>query len=115
MNQPNAPTITVRIALRRTQRGWEGTILAPLATKDGPRALRVATTKGSRAAALGRAAALAKAAASNPVLAAMLPPQAQLAFKATSALAKAAKAGQLASVAAKYAGPAMKRLSKLFG
>jgi hypothetical protein len=51
----------------------------------------------------------------NPALLALLPPGAGPALMATTALAKAAKAGQLDDAVRKFTGPAMKRLGKALG
>lgn len=92
--------------------GWEGTVFVPLL--DG-QVVRSRAKGADKASALGRAASLAKGIEDNPVLAALLPPQATMALKATTALAKAAKVGKLGEVAKKFSGPAMKRLGKVLG
>lgn len=110
---PAAPiTITWTMQPAASGKGYTGTILVPL--RDG-KMVRATKSGPTKAKALGGAAALAKRIEDNPVLQALLPPQAALALKATTALAKAATTGKLKEVASKFAGPAMDRIAKLFG
>lgn len=66
----------------------------------------------TKAAALVHAADLAKKLFSNPVIAAILPPQAAPAIKAISAIGKLAAAGKLRSIWRRFRGPAMRRLAR---
>lgn len=97
--------------------GWLGVVDIPLhpgAVEGGGRV--VAMAKGdSKAIALGKAAVIAKQITENPIVAALMPPQAAIAVKAISAISKSAAAGKLADAAQKFSGPAMKRLSKVLG
>jgi len=74
--------------------------------------IRRTQTSRSPAKALHGAAALAQQVAKNPLLRAALPPQAQLALKATTMLARAAASGQLAGVFNKLKGPGALRIGK---
>ena len=103
--------MNIRWQLQRASNGWEGTIIIPA----GIASCHVKAKGKSKAEALSRAAALADSISANPILAAVLPPQAALALKATKALAKSAAAGQLVSAAKTFVGPGMKRLGKVLG
>lgn len=97
--------------------GWAGQIDIPLnpGAIPGGGAL-VATAKGAdKANALAKASAVADQIMGNPVVAALMPPQAALAVKAIKVLSKSAAAGKLVDVAKKFKGPAMRRLSKVLG
>lgn len=97
--------------------GWAGVIDIPLhpgAVYGGGRVVAMAKG-GDRAEALGKAAAIAKKIAENPIVAAILPPQAGVAIKAISVMSKAAKAGHLDDAIKKFAGPGLKRLGKVLG
>jgi hypothetical protein len=75
-------------------------------------ALRAAATGPTKAKALVKAAGLAEQVASNPVVSALLPPQAKLALQAATIIGKSAAAGKAADALAKYTGPGVKRLMK---
>lgn len=97
--------------------GWVGVVELPLhpgAVNGGGRVVAMAKG-GDKATALGKAAVVAKQITDNPIVAALMPPQAALAVKAISALSKSAAAGKLAEAASKFTGPAMSRLSKVLG
>jgi hypothetical protein len=73
-----------------------------------------ALAKGAdKATALAKAAVVADQIMANPVVAALMPPQAAVAVKAIKALSKSAAVGKLADVAGKFKGPAMDRLKKI--
>jgi hypothetical protein len=109
---PPAIPVRMNFEVYKTARGFEGPIAIPLSNGKTVKAHAPGKTRGQ---ALGKAAALAKKIEENPVLAALLPPQASLALKATTALAKADAVGKFADVASKITGPAMSRLKSLFG
>lgn len=97
--------------------GWAGMIELPL---DGGQVAGggrvVAAAKGAnKAEALTKAGAIADKIMENPVVAALMPPQAAIAVKAIKVLSKSAAAGKLADAAAKFTGPAMGRLKKALG
>ena len=103
----------IRWQLRRSGDGWTGVIDVPI---DGAGAVARVVARGpDKAQALAKAASIADQITSNPVLAAVLPPQAAIALKATKALAKSAAVGKLADAARSLAGPGVKRLSKALG
>ena len=98
--------------------GWAGMLEIPLdpagAVAGGGRVVAVA--KGAnKAEALTKAGAIADKIMENPVVAALMPPQAALAVKAIKVLSKSAAAGKLADAAKKFTGPAMGRLKKALG
>jgi hypothetical protein len=85
--------------------GYEGEVVIPL-----PVAPVTVTTRGrSKKQALARAAAAANSIASNPLLAAVLPPGTPTAVKAITALATDP------SSITRFAGPGAKRLAKALG
>jgi hypothetical protein len=97
--------------------GFVGSIEIPLnpgAVNGGGRVVAMAKG-GDKATALGKAAVIAKQITENPIVAALMPPQAAVAVKAISALSKSAAVGKLAEAASKFTGPAMKRLSNVLG
>lgn len=98
--------------------GWAGIIEIPLDAM-GPVAgggrVMAAAKGSSKAEALSKAGAIADKIMENPVVAALMPPQAAVAVKAIKVLSKSAAAGKLAEAAAKFSGPAMGRLKKAFG
>lgn len=111
-------SINVKWRLRPDGKGgYEGELVLPFdpGALPGGGAVSVKARGADKALALGKAAVLAKQFTENPVLAAIMPPQAALAVKAVSALSKSAAAGRLAETAGKFAGPAMKRLGKVLG
>lgn len=72
-----------------------------------------ATAPGdSKGQAIARAAQLAENMLENPILAALVPPQAKLALAVAKKLGVAQHAGKLASVTSKIVGPGAKRLAK---
>lgn len=86
----------------------------------GMRALRRASAKriqvrsrsSTPGGALMNAAGMASRVMSNPLVAAVMPPQAQVAVKALRFAGKAAKAGKLGKALGRMAGPGAKRLVK---
>lgn len=105
---------TVSFRARRSADGmeWTGTITLPSA---GGAASAVVTAKGpTKQTAMSRATGLAQQVISSPVFKALLPPQAALAIKAASALAKVGP--KIANVASKVLkSKALRGLAKLFG
>lgn len=92
---------------------WEGVIVLPIV---GKQAQYVATGKAdSKAIALGKAAVRAKKLLENPLVAAILPPQAALGVKALSGISKMVASGKAKEVAKAFAGPAVGRLAKALG
>lgn len=85
--------------------GYEGEIVIPLPVAP----VKVATRGRNKKEALARAAAAANSIASNPLLAAVLPPGTPLAVKAITELSKDPAA------IARFAGPGAKRLVKALG
>lgn len=67
----------------------------------------------TRAEAISRAAVLAQNALDNPVIKAVMPPQARIAFEVAKRLGLAQKSGTLAVAASKVVGPGAKRLAKV--
>lgn len=105
----------MKFRVRKTAGGYDGIISVPFAVRDpqvpGASGIK-ATAKGpTKKAAIARAANIAEKALANPVISALLPPGAGPALKAAQMLAKSG----VAKTALKYAGPAMRRLSRLFG
>lgn len=97
--------------------GWAGVIEIPIdagQVAGGGRVLATAKAQ-DKATALAKAGSIADKVLENPLVAAIMPPQAALAVKAIKVLSKSAAAGQLADAAAKFAGPGMKRLGKALG
>jgi len=91
--------------------GYKGEITM-LIEHDGQRAALV--TKGnskSKAVALKSAASKADKLLNDPILQAIMPPQAAIAVKAIKVLSKGAAAGKLSEVASKFTGPGVKRLA----
>jgi len=86
-----------------------------LPVPDGPGALRVSAVGDDKADALSRAALIAERIASDPVLRAIMPPQAAVAIKAAKGLAAAARRGApvLKHFWRKLRGPGAKRLAKV--
>lgn len=97
--------------------GWIGLIdlgVDPRAVSGGGKL--VAMARGAdKPTALGKAAVIAKNALENPLIAAIMPPQAAIAVKAISALSKAASVGKLDDAVKKFTGPAVKRLGRVLG
>lgn len=60
--------------------------------------------------AMRRAARVARLIVDDPIVQALLPPQAQVAIKAAQVLSKAAKEGRLDEAIARFRGPGVKRL-----
>jgi hypothetical protein len=85
--------------------GWEGVINIPLPVAP----VKVATRGRNKKQALARAAAAANSIASNPLLAAVLPPGTSTAVKAITELAVDPSALK------RFAGPGAKRLVKALG
>jgi hypothetical protein len=110
--------IPLLIELRKVGDRYLASItLTPLqsaAIVDGGGAQRL-TAHGSstagKAAALSHAADMAKKILSNPILAAIMPPQAAIAIKAISAISKLAHMGKIGSIWRRFRGPAMRRLA----
>ncbi len=77
-------------------------------------AVQVATLGGTKADALMRAATIAQRIADDPVMAALMPPQAQAAISAAKALSAAARQGpkSLKKLWGKIRGPGKKRLAE---
>lgn len=97
--------------------GWIGVIdvgIDPRAMSGGG-VVRSIARGPDKATALAKAAALADNIVENPILAAILPPQAGLAVKAVKALSKSAMAGKLEDAVKGFTGPAVKRLGKVLG
>jgi hypothetical protein len=67
----------------------------------------------TRAEAISRAAVLAQNALDNPVIKAVMPPQARIAFEVAKNLGLAQKSGDIAMAASKVVGPGAKRLFKV--
>lgn len=84
-------------------------------TQSGDGHQKVAThgSAKSKALAVAHAADMAKKILGNPIIAAIMPPQAAAAIKAISAIGKLAHAGKLKSIWKRFKGPAMKRLAKV--
>jgi hypothetical protein len=98
--------------LRRTAEGWEGIIMLAGAS-DGPmRGNAIAVLGADPADALLKAGVLAKNIASNPIVAAALPPGTAAAVKAVTNIARAVKTGDVQKVLKRYGGPGAKRLAK---
>ena len=109
----------VTFSARKVRGGWNAVIslptipgLTPAGFPPGAPVRFLATERGSKAGALADAAGLAAKLASNPILAAMLPPGTANAVKVTAALAKAANLGKLEDVAKKLVGKGARRLAK---
>ena len=62
--------------------------------------------------ALVKAAGIAQEVANNPIVSALLPPQAKLALSAATLIGKSAAAGKAANAIAKFSGPGISRLMK---
>lgn len=103
----------MKFRVERTANGWDGTVVLPFAVPQPGGGTGVAVTAAgpTKKEALLKAAGIAERVMANPVLSALLPPQAALALKAARVIAKSG----LAKAALKYSGPAMSRLAKLFG
>jgi hypothetical protein len=107
----------VKWSFRKINGGWEGVVDIPMlpgVVQGGGKLLTVARGQ-DKATALAKASAVADKVMENPIVQALMPPQAALAVKAIKVLSKGAAAGQLADVAKKFTGPAMKRLGKALG
>src|SRR5690349_16972847 len=81
----------------------------------GPGHMRIAAVGDDRADALGRAALVAERIASDPIMRALMPPQALVAIKAAKGLSAAAKRGShvLRYFWGKLKGPGKKRLAEV--
>jgi hypothetical protein len=62
--------------------------------------------------AMVKAAGIAQKVAENPVISALLPPQAKLALQATMLIGQSAAAGKAANAIAKFSGPGVSRLMR---
>jgi hypothetical protein len=110
----------IKFKMRRTPQGFDGMIVVPHGacrlpsgtTQPGP--LAVKASSKNPAAALAKAANVADAIASNPMLAAVMPPGTAVALKATKFLASSAAAGKLGSALKRVSGPGAKRLVSAF-
>lgn len=100
----------MRYKYKDTRRGCVGSLTIP--TEVG--SLSVAVVGDSRADALGKAALIAERIATDPVMSALMPPQALAAIKAAKGLAAAAKRGTrvLRSFWGRIHGPGKKRLAE---
>jgi hypothetical protein len=110
----------IAFKMRRTPEGFDGMIVVPhgvcrLPTGEAmPGPLAVKASSKSPTNALAKAANVADALASNPVLAAVMPPGTAVALKATKFLANSAAAGKLGSALKKVSGPGAARLIGAF-
>ena len=86
---------------------------AEVVDADGRQKVTAHGAAASKAAALVHAADMAKKLMSNPIVAAIMPPQVAVALKAISAIGKLAASGKLRSIWKRFRGPAMKRLAKV--
>ena len=101
-----------RIRIRSYRGGYVGEVDVP-ASEQSPARIVASAMGSSKAAALGNAALLAERIASDPVLQALMPPQAMAAIAAAKGLAGAAKlgTGALKSFWGKLHGPGKKRVA----
>lgn len=105
----------IKFQVKRASKGlWEGVITLPVVGKPGV-AYKAVGKADSKAMALGKAAAGAKKLLENPLIAAVLPPQAALAVKGLSGISKLVASGKAKDIATKFAGPAVNRLAKALG
>jgi len=102
---PNA----VNWELRRAVSGWEASLGWD---PGGDGGVTVNATGESKGEAISRAAVLAEKVMDNPIVAALMPPQAKLAFEVAKKLGVAQNVGKLADVASTVVGPGAKRLVK---
>lgn len=100
------------VRVRRYGSGYLGTVEVP--TDDGSARLRVVADAGSKAEALARAAAMAEELFKNPIVQAIIPPQAQSAVRSAKLLAAASRGGykKLRSLWRRLKGPGKKRIAK---
>ena len=89
---------------------WAGEVI--FGSAEHGMQLKTVATGPTKAKALVKAAGLAEQVANNPVVSALLPPQATLALKAATIIGKSAAAGKAAEALSKYTGPGVKRLMK---
>lgn len=92
--------------------GYTGSVYLSLPNGGAVKATATAATKPEVAI---KAASLAEQAFSNPVVQALMPPQAAVAVKALKMVGADAAAGKLASSVKRFAGPAAARLGKVLG
>jgi len=88
--------------------GWQGEIVLPC----GPAAVTSRAKARTKAGAMKKTAALAERVLADPMLAQVIPPQAQLAIRGAKMLAQAAQAGQLKDIVGKLKNPALKKIGK---
>lgn len=111
--------IPLLIELRRVGNRYLASItLTPLQSAavvddDGHQKVTSHGSARSKAMAVMHAADMAKKLLSNPIVAAIMPPQVTVALKAISAIGKLASAGKLKSIWKRFRGPAMRRLAKV--
>lgn len=100
------------VRIRRGGCGYIGTVEVP--SDDGSARLRVVADAGSKAEALARAAAMAEELFKNPLVQAMIPPQAQAAVRSAKLLAGASRGGykKLRGLWRRLRGPGKKRIAK---
>jgi len=105
----------LRWALRPDGRGgWRGEIMLPVSDRQW--AIGCAESPSSKVSALGGALNAVDKALDNPVLRAVVPPQAQLAFQGVKALLGAARNKNVKRALRLATGPGARRLARaLFG
>lgn len=81
---------TLQFRLRKVAGGWEGNICLP----NGITKVQTSAVAPTKAKALERAAALAESVLDNPVVQAVLPPQAAIALRGVRRVAEVAKLGR---------------------
>lgn len=91
--------------------GYKGEVTLLIDHNGSRAALITKGTSKSKAAALMSASAKADRLLDDPILQAIMPPQAAIAVKAIKVLSKGAAAGKLREVASKFSGPGVKRLA----
>lgn len=89
---------------------WEGEIIFGSAASGAK--MSVKALGPTQQTALAKAGGLAEQVIANPLVSAILPPQATLAIKAASMIGKSAAAGEAAKALGKFAGPGVNRLMK---
>lgn len=99
-----------KVRVRRVGDAWSASLDVPI---DGA-LTRVEMLGDDRVDAVRRAARVASAIAQDPIVQALMPPQARVAIQAAQVLAAAAKAGKLDEAIKKFRGPGVKRLLKVF-
>lgn len=103
----------VKWSMKPSGTGWQGVVEIPVnpARVTGGGVIKAKAHGKTKAEALSKAGVIADQIVSNPVVAALLPPQATVAVKAIKAISKGAAVGKLKEVASSFTGPAVKRLS----